>query len=133
MKINFNEQTNTKFSALYMPNKKNLIKKIGNNYAEQLERIRPNLEELAKDVDIYIKPQNSFQNRGSGILVKITEALTCPLKGIFGFDKGYATGYAEISDCVLKKQPLSVVLYRTILETKENFLLFNTNEKYYSN
>jgi len=128
MKINCSEQ-NLAFNALYMPDKKSLIKKVGPSYAEQLESVRGALENLAKDVDVFIEPKNATTHESSGFLVKVTELLKCPIKRLFGSDKGFVSGFVKISDC-LDEKPLSDLLLKTVIDSKNSFLTYNQNPKY---
>lgn len=48
--------------ALYMKDLKVFKKALGGNVAKNLEAARPELEEMAKDVDIFVKPRRFADN-----------------------------------------------------------------------
>lgn len=63
MQVNRTQQNNPNFGmALYMKDAKVFKKALGNKVAKNLEAARPELEELAKDVDIIIKPRRFADN-----------------------------------------------------------------------
>ena len=59
--------------ALNMPLRQQTQRKVGNLLAEQAERARPILEELAKDVDITIIPHQSLNSSHRGFEIKVSE------------------------------------------------------------
>lgn len=63
MQVNRVQQNNPNFGmALYMDDTKVFKKVLGNKVAKTLEAARPEFEELAKDVDIIIKPRRFADN-----------------------------------------------------------------------
>ena len=129
MNINDNRY-DTQFGALYMPNRNVLLRQIGPHYAGQVENIRPQLIKIAQDVDIFIKPKNASKTQGSGFLVKITEALECPLKRLLGSDKGYVSAFASFDECFNSGKTMSSILLEKTIAAKENFLNYNQNPNY---
>ena len=63
MQVNNIQSNNPTFGmALHMKDIKVFKNVLGNNVAKNLEAARPELEEMAKDVDIFIKPRRFADN-----------------------------------------------------------------------
>ena len=52
-------QTSPSFRGLYMPTKEENTKKVGEYFANELEKARPTLEKMAEETDIFVKPEKS--------------------------------------------------------------------------
>lgn len=49
--------------ALHMPSSKSLTRKFGEKIGEHVNKLRPALEDLSKDADIYVKPSKYWFDR----------------------------------------------------------------------
>ena len=52
-------QTSPNFKGLHMPTKEENIKRVGEYFANELEKARPALEKMAEKTDIFVKPEKA--------------------------------------------------------------------------
>lgn len=99
---------NTNFGmALYMPKHKKFIKEFGKVAADEIEKARPKLKQLAEDVDIFIKPDKPFFEPYSencwGVVMtldKVDNPIMARLRSLYReynifSDQGYAFRHLE--------------------------------------
>lgn len=132
MITNLSEQGNPNFGALYMPNKKTLVKKLG-GFGEQAESIRPKLEELAKNIDIFITPKRMTKRSKCGFQIKVTEQITNPIQRFFGSNNGYVADFAGIEEAFWKVKLIGDLLLEKTIAAREKYLMYNQNSAYGSN
>ena len=81
---------NTMFGmALYSPKKKKFIKIIGKDYAKHYQNVKPELKELAKNVDIYVNPIKDDRIKSKGFSICITEVVKNPILRFFNLCNDY--------------------------------------------
>ena len=65
------------FGALHMPSPKAMTRKFGEKIGGHVNKLRPALEEMAKDADIYLKPTKYWFDRADKSIWSI-EAVVLP-------------------------------------------------------
>jgi len=73
------KQNNPNFKALYM-NKKQIFKVLGSYNADRAEGARKALEELAKDVDIFVRPDRGDSIASNSLIVPLQDATRNPVE-----------------------------------------------------
>ena len=121
MNISFDANSgNTNFGALYMPLKKDIIGRTDIFYADLVGIVKPRLEMLAKDVDIYVKPMRA-SNPGFKITVgKVTEST---MKRFFGIIGTTISEKLSLANSTVNCQ-VADMLIRIVENTKENFVKY---------
>lgn len=124
MKIETNN--NTSFGmALHMPKQKNIAKKIGPYCAEQADLARPLLKQLAKDVDIYIQPENRSNRAGyKGFTIIVKPLKEKNIFKILFSNRPYEEAHASMFELNDKKDMTSLLIDKTT-KIKEQFLKYN--------
>lgn len=124
MKIETNN--NTSFGmALHMPKQKKIAKKVGAYCADQAECVRPVLKELAKDVDIWIKPHNTSNRagyKGFDIIIKSLKEHNI-IKRMFS-NRPYEESHASMFELNNEKNMARLLIDKT-MKIKEQFIKYN--------
>lgn len=111
--------------ALYMPSKSKITKKLGSYAAEEAEKARGTLKQLAKEVDIYVKPKldPAGNIRDNGFECMITDI------GKNKFSRWLRRQGQNVTDGIdfrsHSKKPLSISLLETVQKMKQDFLKFS--------
>ena len=108
--------------ALYMPSQSKISKKIGSYAAGEAEKARGMLNELAKDVDIYVKPEQSYNKdvRRSCLRCMITNLGQNPISRYFNRNSKKANTYVGVYE-----EPFSEKLVKTVQKLKEDFIKYS--------
>ena len=124
MKIETNN--NTSFGmALHMPKRKKIAKKIGPYCAWQADIARPILRKLARDIDIYIHPENKSNRagyKGFTIIIKPLKEKNL-FKKLFS-NRPYEESHASMFELDNGKNMTSLLIDKTT-KIKEQFLKYN--------
>ena len=86
MKVNFDVQNKTSnFGMALHMNESKIERKIGKAMAEGARNARPNLEKLAEDCEIYVRPfRNIFrQTYADAYEIKVTKKINSPIRRFF--------------------------------------------------
>ena len=108
--------------ALYMPPKQKIARKIGNFAAEESEKARATLKDLAKDVDIYIRTHKDRDGdvRLNGFDCMVTNVGKNPLSRYI--NRKTKNSSVRVSNF---EEPLSTNLTEQCQRLKEKFLRYS--------
>lgn len=121
MQINNMSNNDTNFKRLYMPKTKGVLS-LKNTYNSVLfDWVREPLEEMAQDVDIYVRPRGLF-NRSFDI--KVGRVEKSPLKRFFGFIGETINKKLKEKDKVNFNGTLAELILSKTKEAKEEFIGF---------
>jgi len=125
MQVNItNDKCNIGFQAMYVNKKRSLCRGANWHYSELINFIKPNVEQLADNVDIYIKPKK-FSNLGIDIIVsKVTKS---PLKRLFGLI-GYNVKQEIWPDEILQNDSKADLIIDRIKYAKQEYSRYKDYE-----
>lgn len=86
MKVNFDVQNKTSnFGMALHMNELKIERKIGKAMAEGARNARPNLEKLAEDCEIYVRPFRNIyrQTYADAYEIKVTKKINSPIRRFF--------------------------------------------------
>lgn len=109
---------------MYVNKKRSLCRGANWHYSELINFIKPNVEQLADNVDIYIKPKK-FSNLGIDIIVsKVTKS---PLKRLFGLI-GYNVKQEIWPDEILQNDSKADLIIDRIKYAKQEYSRYKDYE-----
>lgn len=123
MKVQQNQNQQSFGMALYMPSQAKIAKKLGTYAAGEAEKTREVIKELAKDVDIYVKPEKSYSRdvRLNKLRFTVTNIGKNPISRFFNRNNGKNTS-TYVSVC---EEPFSKKIVTTLQNLKEAFLKYS--------
>ena len=121
MQINNMSNNNTNFKRLYMPKTKGVLS-LKNTYNSVLfDWVREPLEEMAQDVDIYVRPRGLF-NRSFDI--KVGQVVKSPIRRFFGFIGETINKKLNHNDKMEFNGTMAEMILEKTKEAKEEFIGF---------